>query len=46
MEADAALAPEDTNWVSSIARNQQNIKKIELEDLIILERDLAIYEKV
>lgn len=46
MEADAALAPEDPNWVSSVAQNHRNIQKIELDDLIILEKDLAISEKV
>lgn len=46
MEADAALAPEDPNWVSSVAQNQCNIRKIELDDLIDLEKDLAVSEKV
>lgn len=46
MEADAALAPEDPNWVSSVAQNQRNIRKIEFEDLITLEQDLGIAEKV
>lgn len=46
MEADAALAPEDPNWVLSVAQNQRNIKNIVFEDLITLEQDLGIAEKV
>uniref|UniRef100_A0A336MAB9 CSON012690 protein n=1 Tax=Culicoides sonorensis TaxID=179676 RepID=A0A336MAB9_CULSO len=46
METDAALASEDPNWVNSVATNQQNIRKIELDDLVMLEKELEIYEKI
>ncbi|XP_063699609.1 caspase-8 [Culicoides brevitarsis] len=46
MESDAALVPEDSTYVSSVLQNQQNIQKIELDDLIDLEKDLSIGEKI
>lgn len=46
MESDAALLPEDATYVSSVIQNQQNIKKIELDDLIDMEKDLSVGEKV
>lgn len=46
MEVDATLAPDDHNWISSVAQNQLNIQKIELDNLINLEKDLGVAEKV
>lgn len=46
METDASLATEDQSWIALLAHNQRNIQEIHIEDLILLEKDLIVYEKV